>query len=290
MAPHQPGRFRPDGKRLLCVDLSYQVYRAAAAHPMLSCREVFTGGLYGFLVTLAKTIRETHATHIAFCRDLKPYVRSKTYPEYKLLRKAKQDDELKERHAESMVLVLEFLEAMSLPVWGIPGFESDDLIAHAALKYRHRFRRIYAASNDSDLYQLLWIPNVCVYTKDAASIVTAYDLEQRWQITPEQFMLATALQGTHNDIAGIPKVGEITARKAVKDPALLRKLRADHAAIIDRNLKLITLPHPEFPAETRLPEYRGGFDQRLLYRFLARYEIDATASMVAGFEQLEPQE
>ena len=65
---------------LVCVDLSYQVYRASAAHPMLTSRRVFTGGLYGFLQTFAKTVRETRATHVAFCQDCKPYRRSLEYP------------------------------------------------------------------------------------------------------------------------------------------------------------------------------------------------------------------
>ena len=33
-------------RKLLTVDLSYQTYRAAASHPMLTCGQVFTGGLY----------------------------------------------------------------------------------------------------------------------------------------------------------------------------------------------------------------------------------------------------
>jgi 5'-3' exonuclease len=272
---------------LLAVDLSYQTYRAAAAHPMLTCRDVFTGGLYGFLATLAKTVRETRATHIAFCQDRKPYLRSLEYPEYKQLRKKAADEEMLKRYTQSMALVLEFLGTMGFKVWGLDGFESDDLIGHCVMKYRHRFRRIYAASNDSDLFQLFWSPNFYVYTKDIASVINGESLMTTTGLLPSEFMLATALMGTHNDIAGIDGVGKVTSQKAAKDPALLRKYREHHAALIDRNLALIKLPHPKFPGISSLPQHDYVFDQRKLYRACGRYDIDVTLSMVNAFEQLE---
>lgn len=275
-------------KVLLCVDLSYQVYRASAAHPMLSCDQVFTGGLYGFLVTLAKTIRETGATHIAFCQDRKPYLRSRVYPEYKQIRKKTADDDLLQRHKESMVLVLSFLRAFNFPVWGVDGFESDDIIGHCVAKYRHRFDRIIAASNDSDIFQWLWVPNFAMYTKDINNLMTEHRLWQALQVTAKEHPLMCALTGTHNDIAGIQGVGPKTALKAIRDPAVMRTFRADYGAMIDRNLALIKLPHPEFPRIASIPAYTGGFNQRELIRWLDRYDIDTTQSMVNAFEQLEP--
>lgn len=275
---------------LLAVDLSYQVYRAAAAHPMLTCGDVFTGGLYGFFQTLGKMVRETEATHLVFCQDRKPYLRSLTYPEYKQLRKKAADEELLERYTQSMELVLETLTKLRAPIWGLDGFESDDMIAHAVGKYWTRFDRIYAGSNDSDLFQWLNIPNFYIYTKDIASCWTRVRLWKEHGITPEQYMLATALTGTHNDIAGIERVGPVTAIKAVKDPGLMRGLRDKHAAIIDRNLALIKLPHAQFPPEERLPDFPAGFNARDLYRLLGRYEIDVTSAMVSAFEQVQPKQ
>lgn len=279
-------------RTLLAVDLSYQTYRAAAAHPMLTSLQrdgkVFTGGLYGFFVTWAKTMRETEATDVVFCQDRKPYLRSKSYPEYKQLRKANANYELKERYEESMPLVLEALDAFGLPLWGIDGFESDDLIGHLVMKYRHRYDRIVAASNDGDLYQLLWCPTFSIYAKDLSGLMTGAKLWEKHAVTPDQYMLATALTGTHNDIAGIPGVGPVTALKAIKDPALMRSTRAAWGQVIDRNLELIKLPHPEFPYEANLPTYAGGFNQRALYKWMSRYDIEVTMSMVNAFEQLKP--
>lgn len=273
------------GKVLLAVDLSYQSYRASAAHKNLSSRRIFTGGLYGFFTTWSKMMRETRATHVAFCMDRKPYKRSEIYPQYKELRKANRDDELLLLHRETMELLLKVFEESGLQVWGVDGFESDDLIAHCVMKYRNRFDMIYAASNDSDLYQLLWADNFALYTSDIKSLMTGERLKAQG-ITPAEHTLATALTGTHNDVEGIRGVGPVTALKAVRDVSLMRKYRADHGVLIDRNLQLIKLPHPEFPDDEQLPIHQGKFNPRRLYSSLGYYDIDVTSSMVNAFEQL----
>lgn len=270
---------------LLLVDLSYQVYRAAAAHPMLSSDGVFTGGLYGFFVSFAKAVRETRATHCVICRDTKPYVRSLVYPEYKQLRKKNRDDDLLQRYEESTPLVLEALRAVGLDPWSVPGFESDDLIAYLVGRDRHRYDRIIAASNDSDLWQLFGVENFAAFNKDIGDLWDGARLQGVHGLTPDEFMLATALQGTHNDIAGIPKVGEVTARKAVKDPAKLRTFMATHQQLIERNLGLIKLPHADFPGGAP-PAIRES-TRRDMYRALGRYDIEVTSSMVDAIEQLQ---
>lgn len=271
---------------LLAVDLSYQVYRASAANPMLTSRRVFTGGLYGFLMTFGKMVRETKATHVVIAADRKPYVRSATYPEYKQLRKKNADDELLKMFNQSLSLVVECLEVVGLPIWGIQGFEYDDLAAHCVSKYRGRFKMIYAATNDSDLFQLLDAPNFAIYSKGITDVMTGTKLWKTMGVTPQQYMTMTALTGTHNDIAGIEGVGPVTAKKALLDPSLMRMHRSKHGALIDRNLELIKLPHHLFPRSTQLPEQLRGFDRRALYKFLGKYDIDTTHAMVQAFEQL----
>lgn len=272
---------------ILAVDLSYQCYRASAAHPMLTSRRTFTGGLYGFLTTLAKTLRETRADRLVICQDRKPYVRSIAYPNYKLLRKERADDELLMMHKQSMKLILDALEVLGFPVWGVDGFESDDLVGHIIQQHRSRFDRIYAASNDSDLYQLLWCEHFFVYKDSIATVVSGDSLLKSKGLTPSQFMLATALQGTHNDIEGIAGVGEKRAAAAARDPALLRQYQAKHADLIARNLSLIQLPHPQFPRGERIPKRDKRFSAQALYRFCGRYDIDVTKAMLDSFDQLK---
>lgn len=273
---------------LLCLDLSYQSYRAAAAHPRLTSGRHFTGGLYGFWVTMAKLATEVMATDIVVCEDSKPYVRSLEYPDYKANRaKAKKtNEELVLAHKASMVLIRQTLDEVGIPRWSIPGFESDDLIGAAAMSERHRFHRIYAGSKDSDLWQLLKYRGFRIRTAGPETEWTEERLLQEHGITPDQYMLATALAGTHNAVDGIPKVGAVTSIKAVKDPGLMRQLRDKHAHIIDRNLGLIKLPHPKFPDTARIPRATASFDARVLYRALGRFDIEVTHQMSNAMERV----
>lgn len=272
---------------LLAVDLSYQCYRASAAHPMLTSRDHFTGGLYGFFTTLAKQLRETRATELVICQDRKPYLRSTEYPDYKKIRKKNADETALAAHKESMTLILEILAGLGIPVWGLDGFESDDLIAHAVVKYRGRYTTIYAASNDSDLWQLLCYLNFHLYTSDIESVGKERQRLEELGLTPEQHSLMTAMTGTHNDIEGIPRCGPITATKAIKDPSLMRNFRCIYADVIDRNLRLIKLPHASLPWDTKIPVWDALFVERNLFRLMGRYDIEVTASMVRGFQQLK---
>lgn len=249
--------------------------------------DLYTGGLYGFLQSFGKAVRETRATDVLICLDSKPYRRSLTYPDYKQLRKLSADDGLLELKQLSGTLILELLALMGVPVWAVPGFESDDLIAATVEAHRSRFVRIYAQSNDSDLYQLLHRPGFAVYRDDIKTVVDDARLHRTTGLTPSEFMLATALMGTHNDIEGIKGVGEKTSAKIVKDPMLLRKYRDSHGELIERNLGLIKLPHPEFPRDVRIPQRSRGASSRELYRWLARYDIDCTLQMVNAFEQID---
>ena len=274
---------------LLAVDLSNQVYKAAAAHSTLTDAEgTFTGGLYGFLVTIAKIIRDVHATDCVICMDSKPYRRSLVYPQYKMLRKDSQDPELKKRFDISKPQVIEACEVIGIPFLERPGFECDDCIASIVLQHACRYDEIYAASNDSDLWQLFHTPWFKVYRRDLNDCMHLDALRREHGLTPEEFLLASALQGTHNEVEGIKGVGPKTSARIVKEPALLRTYMERHGDLIKRNLSLITLPHHEFPAIRAVPAPTQSFDVRSLYRFLARWDIKATQSMLDSFSRVCP--
>ncbi len=272
-------------KHLLVVDLSNQLYRASAAYPSLSSSGVFTGGLYGVIEGLQKTIFETNCTHLIFCEDVKPYIREKQYPEYKSVRKSAKDEELVERKIVSEKLVKDLCKVLKWPIWGIQGFEYDDLLAHIATKYRHRFKTITAMSNDSDLYQLFKWPSFQI-SKGKKGIYTHSDYSVEWGLSSRDLCLALAMTGTHNDVAGIPGIGEVTARKILRDPPRLREVLKDHGQLIERNLSLITLPHPDFPTDIAIPDLRHPFLERDFMKFCGRYDITVTKKMIEAFERL----
>lgn len=278
----------PKRRVALLVDLSNALYRACASHLDLSFDYLYTGGLYGFMQAMAKAVRETEATDIYVCADTKPYLRSVAYPSYKRLRRAEGSEgsgfALQEMVQVSKPMVLELCSVLGWPVLSQVGFEADDLIAAVVEWHRCRFDMLYASSNDSDLFQLLDRRRFAVYRDKLSNAVTGATLRSSLGLTPAQYMLATALQGTHNDIEGIKGCGEMRSRQAALDPVLMRKYRDGHAHVIDRNLSLIKLPHPELP-RMQLPTH-GPFNLRALYRWTSGYGIQVTSAMADSFEQI----
>lgn len=271
---------------LLCVDLSNQVYKASAVHSNLTSNGRFTGGLFGLLTSLAKAILYTQATEVVICRDSKPYIRSLDYPEYKALRKETRDEELKIRAAETMTYMDELVHAIGTPVWEISGFEFDDLVAHVAGKYRHRYSKIVAMSNDSDLYQLFQYKGFSMWKGKDAEYTMEHYLKEWKDLDPSKIPLLLALTGTHNEIEGIARVGPATALAALRDPVKLRSYRAEHGELIDRNLDLITLPHPKFPRDAVIPKRTVEFKDRRLLIFCGKYDISTTKAMLDAFTQI----
>ena len=275
-------------RNILCVDLSNQAYKACHAFAGLTSEGRFTGGLYGFLVLIQKAARVINATDIVICQDTKPYLRSQMYPAYKSLRKEAQDPDLAEAVRYSITLVRELLDIIGWPLWSVQGFESDDLIAHVMRKYRHRYDLVVAMSNDSDLFQMFEFPNFAVY-RGKKGLYTRDDYIEEWQgMGTEQFLVAHALMGTHNEVEGIKGIGPVTARDMVSHPFKLRAAREKHAAIIDRNMQLIKLPHDKLPYRTQIPPYTRSYHERDLLRFCGRYDITLTQEMCSAFSKLGP--
>lgn len=275
-------------QRLLAVDLSNQVYRACHAHDALSFDGEFTGGLYGFLQSVSKAIDVSGATDLLVCKDMKPYRRSALYPQYKAIRKTAQDPDMRAMYDASLPQILDLLDVLDIPTWGITGFECDDLIATTVRRTRHRFESVCAMCSDSDLFQLFDVPGFRMYKNAKSKLVDPREFRSLFNnISTEEFILASAMAGTHNEVEGVKGVGMITAVKIIKDPVKLRSFRSTHAELIDRNLQLIRLPHPELPHQPiPLRRRKGDFDSRTLYRFCARYNIQVQPWVTRAFDQV----
>lgn len=271
---------------LLAVDLSNQAYKASAAYPGLSSADTFTGGLYGFLGAMQKAISAVDATDVVICEDRKPYIRSQLYPAYKEMRKTTRDPELYERAQESIVLIKQFLSVVGWPLWAVQGFESDDLVGHAVIKYRNRYKRVVAMSNDSDLYQLFKYPGFSIW-KGKKGLYTKMQYEKEWAGLPlEHLTTALALMGTHNEVEGVRGIGMVTAIGIVSHPFKLRQALEQHSEIVERNLQLIHLPHKELPRHLPVPDYTRHYVERDLLRFCGRYGISVTREMSIAFERI----
>lgn len=277
----------------LCVDLSNQVYKAVAAYAGLTSGNTFTGGLYGFLLGVSRAIEEVGADRLIVGADTKPYIRAKEFPDYKGNRPSLQKEMTEEdrlvlmARKQSLSLVEGLLNAIGIPVWRVAGFEYDDLVAHVVRKYRCRFAAVVAHSSDSDLYQLFYARNFYLH-RGKKGFYLRSNFRSDWKDTsPQDFIKALALMGTHNAVPGVHGIGPATAAKAVSDPKTWATYYAKHKAIVDRNLPLIELPHRKFPYEETLPVNVPVRDPvRELYKYCGRYDIDVTRAMANAVEQV----
>lgn len=281
---------------LLLVDVSNTVYRASAAHANLTGPDgEFTGGLFGVLQMLSTAIMKVGARHVIFCRDSAPYLRSIQYPDYKRIKKTEKDPALEERVKATYKHLPGLLKAACLPEWVLPGYEADDLIALGTMQCRNRYQRVVAQTNDTDAGSLYQFENFHVYDSRAEKGASPYkslsDLAgvpmERNQATMLVRMLA--LSGTHNEVEGLDGIGPVKSLKIVSDPAKWDEYYRQHDAMIERNISLIELPHPnlrrqlwKYPA----PSVVGKFDARTLYRWSAAYGITITPWMVEALEQV----
>lgn len=280
-------------RRLLLVDLSNQVYKATSSHQGLTSGDVFTGGLFGFIVGLASAIKELRINHCVVAMDASPYRRSIDYPDYKKLRKKKEKTEHDElmlmAFRQSMKLAQDFCDVANLPLWRLDGFEFDDLCAHAVRKYGRRYGQIIGWTNDSDLFQLFDCPNFMIYKGKRQGGLYGrkqFDVEFKG-LLPQEVPLFLSMTGTHNDIAGITNVGPTKALRALREPGYMRTLRESYGHIIDRNRPLIKLPHPEFPFDEDLPQPGRGYRPRELYKFCSRYDIEVTKFITDALEAVQ---
>ncbi len=276
------------GRNLLLVDVSNQAYVAAASHPMLTTLdgETFTGGLYGFMCAVAKAINKTQATAICLCEDRKPYHRSIVYPEYKSLRNNTKDPVLVEKVKTTVEQIRNLCVVTGWPIWSVPSFESDDLVAHTVIQYRNRYETITAMSNDSDLYQLFEWPQFQIF-KGKKGLFLHEDYLEEWRGLPANKLIqALALTGTHNEVAGIKGIGPVTAIHALNNIGHMLTLLSLHKELFERNLSLIQLPHKDFPVSARMP-LKGEYDERKLMRFCAQYGIKLERWMCESYERVK---
>ncbi len=201
---------------LVLVDGSAVFHRGYHAIPPLSNKDgVPTNATYGFTTILLKVIAELKPTYMVMAWDMKgPTFRHEMYPEYKGTR-VKQPDDL----YEQMPWARKVTEALGIPWVELARYEADDIIG-TFVKQSGDLDTIIV-TGDKDEFQLI-NDTTRVYTMQRGfTDTTIYDLakmQERYGLTPGQFLDAKALMGDSSDnIPGVPGVGEKTAMALIQN-------------------------------------------------------------------------
>jgi DNA polymerase-1 len=203
--------------RLILIDAHSLIYRAFFALPPMSTSDGrVTNAVYGFTSMLAIVLASRPEFAIAAFDLGKPTFRSQEYEEYKAGRRAMPDD-----LRPQMEMVREVLDAFSIPIYGVEGFEADDVIGTLARLAEERGHSVTIVSGDLDCLQLVTESVEALVPRRGITDTFVYGPEQvrqRYGFEPPQLVDFKALRGdTSDNIPGVPGVGDKTAAKLIQD-------------------------------------------------------------------------
>jgi DNA polymerase I len=208
--------------RLFLLDGMALVYRAHFAlvnSPIFTSGGINTSALYGFTNTLVDLIKKQKPTHLALVFDTQaPTVRHVEFPAYKA-----QRDEMPDDLRIAIPHVKRLCEAFNIPVLTLDGYEADDIIGTLAKKAEAAGDfETFMVTPDKDFAQLV-DENTHIYKPAYRSappeIIGVAEVLEKWEVErPEQVIDILGLWGDASDnIPGIPKVGEKTAKKLMQE-------------------------------------------------------------------------
>jgi DNA polymerase I len=203
--------------RVVLIDAHSLIYRAFFALPPMSTSDgQVTNAVYGFTSMLAIVLASRPEFAVAAFDVGAPTFRSKEYVEYKAGRRAMPDD-----LRPQIEKVREVLQSFSIPIYGIEGFEADDLIGTFARIAEERGHAVTIVSGDLDCLQLVSESVEALVPRRGITDTFVYgpdQVRQRYGFEPAQLIDFKALRGdTSDNIPGVPGVGDKTAAKLVQD-------------------------------------------------------------------------
>ena len=203
--------------RVILIDAHSLIYRAFFALPPMSTSDgQVTNAVYGFTSMLAIVLASRPEFAIAAFDVGAPTFRSKEYVEYKAGRRAMPDD-----LRPQLEKVREVLQSFSIPIYGIEGFEADDVIGTLSRIAEERGHAVTIVSGDLDCLQLVSESVEALVPRRGITDTFVYgpdQVRQRYGFEPAQLVDFKALRGdTSDNIPGVPGVGDKTAAKLVQD-------------------------------------------------------------------------
>jgi DNA polymerase-1 len=200
--------------KLYLVDAMSNIHRAYHAIQRLSTAAGRpTNAIYGFVTMLRKMLREHAPEYLAVAWDgPQRTLRHDAYADYKANRQPMADD-----LAAQIPAIRQILEAYRIPVLELPGYEADDVIGTLAKKASTMGFDVVIVTADKDMLQLVG-PRVRVFHTGREKFLDEAGVREFFGVPPEQVADVLALMGDSVDnIPGVPRVGEVTAKKWIAE-------------------------------------------------------------------------
>lgn len=218
-------------KRLFLIDAYAMIFRgyyALIRNPRLTSKGLDTSAIFGFTNSLIELIRREKPTHLAVVFDVgEASIRTEDFSDYKANR-----SETPEAIKNAIPYIHRILEAMHIPILGVPGYEADDVIGTIACKAEKEGYVTFMVTPDKDFAQLV-TDKIKIYKPGLKGgdieILGVEEVKAKYEIEdPKQVIDFLAMMGDAVDnIPGLEGVGEKTAMKFLKEFGSIENLLAN---------------------------------------------------------------
>jgi DNA polymerase-1 len=207
-------------ERVLLIDGLNLFFRNFAILNLINSHGVHIGGLGGFLRSLGTLVKEIKPTsiYVVFDGPGSSASRKNMIPEYKSSRNINRItnwdifDDIEEEHdskINQIVRLMHYLECLPIKVLSIPKVEADDVLACLSKQISSNpNNKSFIVSADKDFLQLV-TDNITVYRPVEKEYYTPQTVIDKFQLTPQNFILQKTLLGDNSDnVKGIKGLGE----------------------------------------------------------------------------------
>lgn len=202
--------------------LAYRAYFAFIRNPLINSRGEDTSAAFGFTNTILSLVREKQPDYLAIVFDTgRKTFRHELYPHYKATRQ-----KMPEPMITQVPRIRQAVDALGVKRLEVEGYEADDVIGTLAVKAEKEGFDVIMVTGDKDFMQLV-SPNVTMFVPMKNEIITPEVIMEKFGIIPERIVDLLALMGDASDnVPGIPKVGEKTARSLLAEFGSLDEILA----------------------------------------------------------------
>ena len=274
-------------KTLYLIDgtaLMYRAYFAFIRNPLINSRGEDTSATFGFSNTILGLLRDHTPDYVAVVFDTgKPTFRHEMYDQYKATR---------QKMPEELILqvdrVRESADALGIVRLEMDGFEADDIIGTLALRAANEGLDVCMVTGDKDFMQLVG-PHISMFVPMKSETVRSEEVIARFGVSPDKIVDLFGLMGdTSDNVPGIPRVGEKTARdlmtrfgslddvldrwEEIPKPSI-RKSVGENKELALLSRKLVTI-RTDVPVETSIESLRfNGIDTDSAVLFFREMEF-----------------
>lgn len=203
--------------KLFLIDghaLIFKMYYAFLGRPMVNSRGEDMSVLFGFVKYFLELLERERPTHVGVSFDPPGGTfRNELYPAYKANR-----TETPQLVIDALEPLTRIVEAMGIPVLMVRGFEADDTIGSAAVKFASDSLDVYMVTPDKDYGQLV-SSHIFQYRPGKSGseneLLTPREVCEKWNISScRQVVDMLALCGDSSDnVPGVQGIGPVGAAK-----------------------------------------------------------------------------